>query len=84
MILNSLIGFIMSVLQNNTTFRFHSLVYGQYALLLTSKQMSHFSLYLLHLCLPFGFVFMRMRRVRILKFQDSVYLKSEQCLQTIQ
>ena len=79
----------MSALQNNTL-RYSSLVYVLYAFLMlfryigrlvTSQQNSRFIINSLNICWPFGFI--RTCAVEIQKFQDSVYLKSENCVHII-
>ena len=68
-----------SSLQNITTFHFFSLIYSLLSYVfhtLINKNVIFLCLYFL----PFGFEFIRMRR--ILYFQDSVYQKAEICSQS--
>ena len=82
-------GIFCSVLQNNTTVRFSSLIYGMYALLCFSGinvnwWLGNKNFFCLRFTFAWRLVFIYTHaQLRILKFQDSVYLKSVQCLQTI-
>ena len=85
----SIVLMIIASLQNNTTFRNLSLVYGPVCTLcfsgtkvdwwLADKNVIFSSL---HFCLLFVF-YLYACGVEILKFQDSVYLKSERTYHTI-
>ena len=54
-----------------------------FLVLVTNLQKCHFLIVSLHICLPFGLIFICNRSWKSWEYQDSVYQKAEVCAQTI-